>query len=267
MYNRFELGIRYLRYFFTASNGKGHGTHSPFVYTFIDEVLRQDSAGGSTFKEIEHLRRQYKNDKQTVIEVKDLGAGSFTHAGSKRAVAEIAKGAAKPAKFARLLHNMVRFYQIDSVLELGTSLGLTTRYLSLSHPTHGVQTIEGAPGIAQFTSAAFIKEGVDNVNLLVGDFEEQLPVALGKMKGRKLVFFDGNHQYAPTKQYFEMVLSVCNEQDILIFDDIHWSIGMEKAWQEIKKNERVTCSIDLFFIGIVFLRKEFKEKLDFTIRF
>jgi hypothetical protein len=162
---------------------------------------------------------------------------------------------------------LVRFYQIDSVLELGTSLGLTTRYLSLSHPPHGVQTIEGAPGIAEFTEAALHYEGVKNVKLLIGDFEEQLPDALGKMKGRKLVFFDGNHQYAPTKQYFEMVLSTCNEEDVLVFDDIHWSAGMEKAWKEIKNNERVTCSIDLFFIGIVFLRKEFKEKQDFTIRF
>lgn len=267
MYNSFELGIKYLRYFFTASNGKGHGTHSPFVYAFIDDVLRDNSAGKSMFKKIEHLRKQYKNDRQTFIEVKDLGAGSFTRAGNTRAVAEIAKGAAKPPKFARLLYRLVRFYQIDSVLELGTSLGLTTRYLSLSHPTHGVQTIEGAPGIAEFTEAALQYEGVNNVKLLIGDFGEQLPVALGKMQGRKLVFFDGNHQYAPTKQYFEMVLSTCNEEDVLVFDDIHWSAGMEKAWKEIKNNERVTCSIDLFFIGIVFLRKEFKEKQDFTIRF
>jgi hypothetical protein len=102
---------------------------------------------------------------------------------------------------------------------------------------------------------------------LVGDFDSKLPEALSKMTGRKMFFFDGNHQYEPTIRYFEEVIKTCNEEDILVFDDIHWSKGMEKAWQEIKKNERVSCSIDLFFIGIVFLRKEFKEKLDFAIRF
>jgi hypothetical protein len=53
----------------------------------------------------------------------------------------------------------------------------------------------------------------------------------------------------------------------MIFDDIHWSEGMEKAWLEIKKNKEVSCTIDLFFVGVVFFRKEFKEKLEFSIRF
>jgi hypothetical protein len=87
------------------------------------------------------------------------------------------------------------------------------------------------------------------------------------MKGSKLVFFDGNHQYQPTLDYFQAALGVIDDADILIFDDIHWSKDMEKAWSEIRNNEKVSCTIDLFFIGIVFFRKEFKEKLDFAIRF
>jgi predicted O-methyltransferase YrrM len=130
-----------------------------------------------------------------------------------------------------------------------------------------IQTIEGAPAIADFSRKAFEQEGLDNITLLVGDFDLKLPEALSKMTGKKLFFFDGNHQYQPTVRYFEEVVRSCGEEDILVFDDIHWSKGMENAWEEIKKNERVSCSVDLFFIGIVFLRKEFKEKLDFTIRF
>jgi hypothetical protein len=42
---------------------------------------------------------------------------------------------------------------------------------------------------------------------------------------------------------------------------------MEKAWDEIKKQEEVTLTIDLFYIGIVFFRKENKQKQHFTIRY
>jgi predicted O-methyltransferase YrrM len=267
MYNHFQLGLKYLHYFFTASNGKGHGIHSPFVYEFVEKLLLPSYKQNDAFRQIENIRKKYIKDSNRYIEVEDLGAGSFSNAGSRRSVAQIAKGAAKHPKFARLLHRMIEYYKVSSVLELGTSLGLTTRYLAIAGKDVKVQTIEGAPGIADFTNQAFTHEGFKNIELLVGDFQVKLPEGLSNMTGRKLVFFDGNHQYQPTVNYFEEVLLWCSDEDILIFDDIHWSEGMEKAWEEIKKNERVSCSIDLFFIGIVFLRKEFKEKLNFAIRF
>lgn len=267
MYNHFQLAIKFLQYYFTAANGKGHGTHSPFVFDFIERVLIPSSSAAAVFQPIESKRKSLLSKNDECIEVEDLGAGSFSKAGKKRSIAAIAKGAAKHPKFARVLYHMIRRYEIDSVLELGTSLGLTTRYLALAGEQVKVQTIEGAPALAVHTSAAFQKESYLNIKTLVGDFNDVLPTAIAGMKGRKLFFVDGNHQYPPTIKYFETILEVCGEEDILVFDDIHWSRGMEKAWQEIKNNERVTCSINLFFIGIVFLRKDFKEKLDFAIRF
>jgi predicted O-methyltransferase YrrM len=267
MYNHFQLGIKYLGYLLKASNGKGHGVHSPFVFDFIESVLLPSGKTTAAFSKIEQIRKKYSKDVSSFLEVEDLGAGSFLKAGSRRSIAQIANGAAKHPKFARLLYYMVNHYKVDDVLELGTSLGLTTRYLALAGNQVTVQTIEGANSIAAFTSNALHGEGYLNIKQLTGDFKDVLPQALVNMKGRKLIFFDGNHQYTPTVAYFKQVVAVCDEYDILVFDDIHWSKGMEKAWKEIKNSEGVTCSIDLFFIGIVFLRKEFKEKLDFTIRF
>jgi len=80
-------------------------------------------------------------------------------------------------------------------------------------------------------------------------------------------FIDGNHRQEPTERYFKELLAKTNNDSILVFDDIHWSREMEDAWKTIKNNAAVTCSIDLFFIGIVLFRKEFKEKQHFAIRF
>ena len=267
MYNHFQLGFKYLQYFFSASNGKGHGIHSPFVFEFVEQVLLPSYKNKAVFNKIENIRRAYQSEKNRFVQVEDLGAGSFSKSGSSRTIAQIENGASKHPKFARLLHRMVEYYEVASVLELGTSLGLTTRYLATAREDVKVQTIEGATAIADFSRKAFEQERLANISILVGDFDSKLPEALLNMRGKKLFFFDGNHQYQPTLHYFEEVVKSCGEEDVLVFDDIHWSKEMENAWEEIKKNERVSCSVDLFFIGIVFLRKEFKEKLDFTIRF
>jgi predicted O-methyltransferase YrrM len=82
-----------------------------------------------------------------------------------------------------------------------------------------------------------------------------------------MAFVDGNHRYEPTVRYFKELLPAMHEYSILIFDDIHWSKEMEQAWEEIKQDESVTLSIDLFFIGLIFFRKEQKIKQHFVIRF
>ena len=266
MYNSFQLAWKFLVYLLTSSNGKGHGVHSPFVFDFIVNVLRGKEEDVQAFKKIEAKRREFEHSN-LVLDVLDLGAGSSSGKQNQRTISSIAKRAAKPSRFARLFYRIISYYQIDSVLELGTSLGLTTRYLSIAEPQHGVISIEGAPAIANFTSESLAEEGIRNTTILTGDFKDHLPSAMASMKGSKLVFFDGNHQYQPTLDYFEAALEVIGDADILIFDDIHWSKDMEKAWSVIRNNEKVSCTIDLFFIGIVFFRKEFKEKLHFAIGF
>ena len=79
------------------------------------------------------------------------------------------------------------------------------------------------------------------------------------------VYFDGNHQKEPTLKYFLDLLPLAHNNSVFIFDDIHWSSGMEEAWEEIKIHPRVRVTIDTFYWGIVFFREE-QEKEHFTIR-
>jgi predicted O-methyltransferase YrrM len=113
----------------------------------------------------------------------------------------------------------------------------------------------------------FKEIGLHNIEIIEGDFEQSLPKYLSTIKTVGVAYVDGNHRYAPTIQYFESLLKQSNDDSILIFDDIHWSAEMEQAWEEIKKHEAVTLTIDLFFIGLVFLRKAQKEKEHFIISY
>jgi predicted O-methyltransferase YrrM len=126
--------------------------------------------------------------------------------------------------------------------------------------------MEGAKEIAKTATESFETIGLKNIELIEGNFDDTLPAVVSRLPTVDFVFIDGNHRQEPTERYFLQLLSKNNNDSIFIFDDIHWSIEMEAAWETIKKHPAVSCSIDLFFIGIVFFRNEFKEKQHFRIR-
>lgn len=238
--------------------------HSPFVYDFIIHVLN-DRKVYAEYAQVEAARRRLRED-QRVLKVDDLGAGSVKSNLVERSVGDIAKHAAKPAKYGQLLYRMVKYYQPDAILELGTSLGITTRYLSLAKPSARLITMEGASAIASVAEEGIKAEGLANVQLHRGNFDTELPVVLQTFKP-DFVFVDGNHRMKPTVEYFEQLVSIAGNDTIIVFDDIHWSGQMEEAWSYIKAHPATRCSIDLFFIGIVLFRHEFREKQHFSIRF
>jgi predicted O-methyltransferase YrrM len=265
MYSPLQLAIKYFNYWITASNGKGHGMHSPFVFEFITKILN-DRTAYTEYEKVEALRDQLLNDT-TVLEVEDFGAGSVIDKKNKRSISSIAKNAAKPKKFGQLLFRMVKRYQPKTILELGTSLGITTSYLSLAKPDARLITMEGSKEIADVAKQNFNAIELKNVELIEGNFDNTLSSVVRGLPSVDFSFIDGNHRQEPTERYFKELLAKTNNNSILVFDDIHWSSEMEAAWETIKNNAAVTCSIDLFFIGIVFFRKEFKEKQHFVIRF
>ena len=265
MYSAPKLALKYLNYYITASNGKGHGIHSPFIFHFISEVL-SDKKNYPEYDKIEKLRKQLLQDK-TLLEVEDLGAGSSINKTNRRSVADIARNAAKPKKFGQLLFRIVREYQPINILELGTSLGITTTYLSLAKKDAAIITMEGAGQVAQMANNNFQALAITNASIVQGNFDNTLLPVLQGLPSVDFAFIDGNHRQEPTERYFAELLLKTHNDSILIFDDIHWSREMEQAWQTIKEHPSVRCTIDLFFIGIVFFRQEFREKQHFNLRF
>lgn len=265
MYSAIQLTKKYLQYYFTASNGKGHGMHSPFVFRFILSVLN-NQAGEAPPREIERLRKVLQQDKR-MLKIEDFGAGSRVAKSQQRTVAQLARSALKPKKYAQLLFRLVRVYQPQTILELGTSLGLTTAYLANGHPAAEVVTIEGSQTIAAVAAQNFATLGLHKIRQEVGDFDAVLPAVIQQLSSIDLAYVDGNHRYQPTVRYFHQLLPKITNDSILVFDDIHWSQEMEKAWKEIKQHPSVQCTVDIFFLGFVFFRREFKAKQHFTIRF
>lgn len=265
MYSLVKLASKFIKYFVTASNGKGHGMHSPFVFDFIKNVLN-DKRQFYAYSSIEDIRKQLITD-DTVLTIEDFGAGSTVVKGSQRKVSSIARSSLKPAKFGQLLFRIVNFYHPGTIVELGTSLGVTTAYLAAPDRNNQVITFEGAQQVADVAQRNFDGLGYENIMIVRGNFDDTLHVALNQIPSIQLAFVDGNHRKEPTLRYFEQLLPKASENSIFIFDDIHWSKDMEEAWEIIRAHPSVTLTIDLFFIGLVFFRKEQKKVQHFSIRF
>lgn len=264
LYSSITLARKYLSYYLRASHGKGHGTHSPFLYQFIRTAL-PDHAGVEAFAALESLRKERLQDDRE-LEMVDFGAGSTRHTGARRKVRALAASSLKAPKYARLLHRVARTYGCKNIVELGTSLGITTAYLAQAGADR-ITTFEGAPAVAALAREAFQRLSLTQVRLVEGDMNHTLPAFLTDTPPIDLVFMDGNHRKEPTLRYFQQLLPHLHEDTIVAVDDIHWSSDMEEAWAELQQHPSVTASADLFFMGFLFFRKAFRERQHIILRY
>lgn len=257
-----SLRLAYYYLLYRLKSFRLHGVHSPFVFDLYQHVIRHDGQYRA-YRQVEALRKELLQNKK-VISVTDLGAGSRTQATTRRTIQALAAISAKPPKYAQLLFRLVNYFQPQTILELGTSLGLSTAYLAAARQKSQVYTFEGCPNIAAEAGRNFRLLQLRNIKLIRGNLDQTLPAALGPLATIDLVYFDGNHRYEPTMRYFEACLAKHTEHSIFILDDIYWSPEMVRAWQEICLHPEVTISIDLFQLGLVFFRRK-QPKQHFTL--
>ena len=242
-----------------------HGIHSPFMYDFVTQVLN-DKSTYEEYKQIDEVVRQYKRSEKT-IEIIDFGAGSGNEPFEKRfrKISDIAASSGINKKMGRLLFRLVRYYRTENILELGTSLGISTMYLAIANPDVKITTIEGCENTAELAKINFEALGINNVESVIGNFRNVLDNIIKTIPRLDFAFIDGDHREKSTFDYFETCLTKAHNDTIMVFDDIYWSRGMTRAWNKIKKHQSVSISIDLFRIGIVFFRKELSKE-DFVLR-
>lgn len=257
------MGFRfwaYLRFLWHSKNE--HGVHSPFVFSLVTKCL-YDRSEFPEYKTLERFRSDLLSDHR-LVDVTDFGAGSKVFRSNRRAVSAMARHAGISRKRARLLFRTVRYFRPDTILEIGTSVGLATSALALGKPDARVITVEGCPETAAVAAAHLQAAGLANVTVVNAEFSSFLSQPLA-FPSPQLVFFDGHHTEAATLAYFEALLPHATDDSVWIFDDIHWSAGMERAWNAIKRHPAVTVTMDTYQWGLVFFRKG-QAREDFVIR-
>jgi len=187
---------------------------------------------------------------QSPIQIRDYGAGSRKQ--TNRTLADITNNAASKPWKGRQLYHLAKSLKANTILELGTNVGIGTAYLASGHQSSRVLTIEGDPGLAEIAKRNLNQLEIKNVESHIGEFSSVLPDLLDNLYSPiDLVYLDGNHRLDATLQYLELIKPSLACKGAIIVDDINWSSGMLSAWESIIDNSWVNWSINLGQYGIV----------------
>jgi predicted O-methyltransferase YrrM len=255
---------KYLKYIILSRHRIGHGIHSPFVFDLISRVFR-NKIDPDIVCSIEKVRKRLTADKRS-INVSDLGSGSEILKSNRRKVSDIARTSPVPVKYGVLLSNLAEEFGEKLIIEFGTSFGISTMYMAEACTGALVYTMEGSFSISEIAKDNFKKEGIENIEVLTGSFDDVLPLILEKNIKPGLVFIDGNHRKEPLIKYFSLITEISDSKTVIVIDDINYSKEMGEAWSEIKRFEKVSLTVDINRMGIVFFREGITHQ-DYVIRY
>lgn len=253
----FQL-IEYIKFLLKSSNQ--HGVHSPFVYDLVTKCF-YDKSSYPDYGRINEYRKKLLNNTSE-IEISDFGSGSRVFNSNNRKIRSIAQTSGSTLNRSKLLYRVTKYFKPEKSLELGTSLGIATQAMALGHPNNSIVSIEGCSQISNFTRN-LLKDKYPNVQISNSTFDE----FLSKLSTEQydLIYIDGNHNLNATLFHLNTLINHVHNDSVMIFDDIYWSKEMKMAWNKIQAHPKVTVTIDTFYWGFVFFRKE-QVKENFKIR-
>lgn len=254
--------LAYVRHVFSAWNTTGEGIHSPYLFELVRFVLRDKNAY-YCFADIER-RRESLLACEDVLDVMDFGsAGSPEGKLVKRRVCDIAKTHLERPVIGQLLFRLVNFIGQHEkrpleILELGTSLGVTTAYLASADSRNKVVTLEGSERVLQVAQGVWSALRLENIEWRQGNIDDTLYVCA--REGIDVAYVDANHTFEATTRYVDFLLPRMNEKGVVAIDDIHHSEQMELAWNTLKNDKRVTTSMDLYYVGLLFVDPHYLKR-------
>ena len=254
--------LAYVRHVFSAWNTTGEGIHSPYLFELVRFVLRDKNAY-YCFADIER-RRESLLACEDVLDVMDFGsAGSPEGKLVKRRVCDIAKTHLERPVIGQLLFRLVNFIGQHEkrpleILELGTSLGVTTAYLASADSRHRVLTFEGSEAVLRVAQGVWRALRLENIAWQQGNIDDTLYKCA--REGIDVAYVDANHTFEATMRYVDFLLPRMNEKGVVVIDDIHHSEQMELAWNTLKNDKRVTTSVDLYYVGLLFVDPHYLKR-------
>ena len=251
----------FIRHFFTSWNTTGEGIHSPYLFELVRFILRDENTY-YCFADIERRREMLLacTDELDVIDYGSAGSPEGLHV--SRRVCDIAQTHLENAKVGQALFRLVnwlgeREQRPLEILELGTSLGITTSYLAAANSRNNVTTLEGSEAVLNVAQSVWKTLKLENISWKTGNIDTTL---LQFARALDVAYVDANHTYEATMRYVRYLLPLLTTKGVVVLDDIHYSEEMERAWKDLKNDPRVTTSMDLYHVGILFVDPHYLKR-------
>ncbi len=252
-----------MRYLLDAKGS--NSIHSPFVFNLYTKVIKDKSFHSDYILIEKILKRVIKNDNQ--IEITDFGVDNeigYEHRLEK--ISDLYKKSSITPKYGKLLYRLTKHFNPKCIFEIGTSVGASTIYLATARNYEVIHTFEGCSAKSSIAKMLFDKYDYENINLNIGQFSKTVTEKLQDIDEIDFAFIDGYHKKDATIDFFEQLYTKAHKNSVFVFDDIHWSKGMEEAWKIICNDKRVTVSIDLYRIGLIFFNPDYSKE-HFVLKF
>lgn len=263
--NRWYRIRTFVLHYLTAWNTGGEGVHSPNLFQLVRYDI-YDNNQYYAFAAIEKQRRKWLKNNELVQQT-DFGAASKNIQGETHVikVRNIASGHLEQPKIGQLLFRIVNALTRKAnrpltIVELGTSLGITTAYLATPSANNNVITLEGANNVIELAEQTWKNLAINNIRVVRGNIDSSLTAELEKLNMIDFAFIDANHTEKATLRYFNAIAKKTDENSIVVIDDIYHSPEMTKAWDKIKMNTHARVTIDLWSIGIVLFNPHYEQK-------
>ena len=251
MINFLQLYLKQIAFNYKASNGKGHGVHSPFVYQFITEILN-DNRFFYAYELIENQKQVFTSATKKL--------GNKKHAENILAMIHHLPD----FKYHSLLFRIVHFYNQENILEIGSSLGITTAYLSKANENNQVVSIVETT-IQNLLSKENLKElNIKNATVI---HSPDLKFTLSDIGYKKFGIILFNMSQIHHEIELSDILRITNENSIFIFFSQNESIKDNHFWNKLKIYPNTSIYIQLFSMKLAFFRKEQHENEHYTIQF
>jgi len=208
------------------------------------------------FNDIELIRKRLLQNNQTITYPNLHKKGKL----KKATIAEIVRREAIQPKKGALLFRLTNYFKPRNILQVGSSMGLSTLYLSSYSTGLNCISIEPLRELASISQWVYQEAARTTVNLHIGDAREQLPGCLQKIKTLDFVFFNNQNEQIDTLWLFNACIPYSNEHTLFVIDGISKNKRMRMVWNEIIQHPEVTVTVDLYTLGLVFLNKKLHKR-------
>lgn len=255
------MAVDYFKFLVKSKNE--HSLHSPFLFDFYTRVVKDKTQYGD-YRTVEKLRKNLLQNN-SCIEVSEYRTGAGSTAYNSHKIKDIAQKELIKPHLSQFIYRIIKYFGYKNIIDLGTFWGLTTVYEALAANNGKVISFERYPESIQIAKENFDKLKIKNIEIFNVNSWERFLEKIQKTELIDFAFFDANHRYKLTIEYFKTCLEKANDDSCFMFSNIYDSDEMKQAWNEIKAHESVTISIDFFWVGIVFFRKK-QPKQHFILR-
>jgi Predicted O-methyltransferase len=220
---------------------KGYGVHSPFAFNLITGVI---------YEKAQYYDYEYLSD---LIEKTSRKSSSWNrYLGSP--------------KIYEFIFRLANYAHPQTILEIGTSVGASSVYLSCSRKKARFITID-KNSLTNTLATTLFKNYNGNIDFRFGDVSALVPEAISELESLDfLLLHAGDYPLNAVQLMFKQCISKSNAGSVFLIQDIHKSSALKRWWKEIQLDERVGITFDLYDFGIIFFNRK-KIKQHYVVNF